>query len=102
MLPRGLVEARVRVEQIAPTLPGGRRLTDWLTAAPDEVLAEQSGVRVLIRGTEEVLVDLDDGADTALVGPILYGAAVRTLLLHAGVFCLHATVVRLGETVLAL
>ena len=102
MLPRAVVDARVRVEQIAPTLPGGRRLTDWLTATPDEVLVEQSGVRVLIRGTEEVLVDLDDGADTALLGPILYGAAVRTLLLHAGIFCLHATIVRHGETVLAL
>src|SRR5215211_6437766 len=94
MLPRALVGSRVRLAPIASTLTGGRRLADWLTATPEEVLIEHSGIRVLIRGTDEVLVDIDDDADTALVGPMLYGAATRTLLLHAGTFCLHATVVR--------
>jgi hypothetical protein len=57
---------------------------------------------VLIRGTDEVLVDVEEGADTALLGPLLYGAVARTLLLHAGIFSLHATVVRHHTTVVAL
>ena len=102
MLPRALVDANIRFAPIESTLPGGRRLTDWLTATSEEVLIEDPGIRVLIRGTDEVLIDIDDGADTTLLGPTLYGAATRTLLLHGGTFCLHATIVRHGDAVVAL
>jgi hypothetical protein len=83
-------------------LRGGRRLADWLEATPDEVLYEHSGIRVLVRGTDEVLVDCGDGADLALLGALLYGHVTRTLLLHGGTFCLHASVVRLDHAVVAL
>jgi hypothetical protein len=102
MLPRAVVGARVRRAPVPSTLPNGRRLADWLTAVPNEVLVEHSGIRVLVRGTDEVLVDLDDGADLALVAPLLYGHVTRTLLLHAGTFSLHASVVRLDGAVVAL
>lgn len=102
MVPRLLDGVRVRVSAAALTLPGGRQLTEWLTATQDEVLIEQAGIRMLVRGTEEVLVNLDEGSDIAMLGPMLYGSAVRALLLHAGIFCLHATVIRQGPTVIAL
>jgi hypothetical protein len=102
LLPRAVVDARVQRAAVASTLPGGRRLADWLVATPDEVLYEHSGIRVLVRGTDDVLVDIDDGADLALLAPLLYGHVTRTLLLHAGMFCLHASVVDLGHAVVAL
>jgi hypothetical protein len=102
MAPSGLVDPRVRLAPVASELRGGRRLADWLTATPDAVLVEQFGIRMLILGTDDVLVDVDDGADLEALGPLLYGFAVRALLLHAGTFCLHATVVRCGEVVTAL
>ena len=89
-----LVDSPDSSEPVAADLPKGRRLAEWLTATDDEVLIEQPGIHMLVRGTEEVLVDVDDGADTALLGPLLYGFVTRTLLLHAGTFCLHARVVR--------
>jgi hypothetical protein len=102
LLPRAVVDARVQRAAVASTLPGGRRLADWLVATPDEVLYQHSGIRVLVRGTDDVLVDIDDGADVALLAPLLYGHVTRTLLLHAGTFCLHASVVDLGHAVVAL
>ena len=48
-----------------------------------------------------MLVDLDEGADIDLLAPLLYGVTVRTLLLHADIFCLHASVVRHEGTVVA-
>jgi len=102
ILPRTLVDSRIRFEPVAADLPKGRQLAEWLTATQDEVLIEQFGMRVLVRGTDEVLVDVDDGADTALLGPLLYGFVVRTLLLHGGTFSLHATAVRQPEAVVAI
>src|SRR6188768_1573375 len=101
MLPRALVDAQVSMSFEELALPHGRRLNDWLTATPDEALIEHSGIRILIRGTQEVLIDIDDGADIDLIAPLLYGITVRTLLLHADVFCLHASVVRHEGRVLA-
>jgi hypothetical protein len=101
MLPRALVDAEVSMAPGTLALPGGRRLNDWLTATPDEALVVHEGIHILIRGTHEVLVEIDDGADLDLLAPLLYGITVRTLLLHAGVFCLHASVVRHDGTVVA-
>jgi hypothetical protein len=101
-LPRGVVDAEVRLASLPPALAGGRPLTDWLSATTDEVLVEQAGIRVLVRGTAEVLVELGDDADPALLAPLLYGFVTRALLLHAGTFTLHASVVRHGATVVAL
>ena len=93
MLPSALVDAQVSMASEELALPDGRRLTDWLTATPDEALIDHAGIHILIRGTQEVLVGLDDGADIDLLAPLLYGVTVRTLLVHAGIFCLHASVV---------
>src|SRR4051812_48159364 len=101
MLPRALVDAKVSMASGTLGLPGGRRLNDWLMATPNEALIDHAGIHVLIRGTEEVLVMIDDGADLNLLPPLLYGITVRTLLLHANVFCLHASVVRHDRTVIA-
>ncbi len=101
MLPRALVDARISLSSEGLTLPDGRRLTEWLTATPDEALIEQSGIQIMVRGTDEVVVHLDDGADLDLLAPLVYGITVRTLLLHADTFCLHASVVRHDGTVFA-
>jgi hypothetical protein len=101
MLPSALVDAQVSMVSEQLTLPGGRRLNEWLIASPDEALIEHSGIHILIRGTQEVLVTVDDGADLDLLPPLLYGITVRTLLLHAGIFCLHASVVRHEGSVFA-
>ncbi len=101
MLPRALVDARISLTSEVLALPDGRRLTEWLTATPDEALIEQSGIHIMVRGTDEVVVHLDDGADLDLLAPLLYGVTVRTLLLHADTFCLHASVVRHDGTVFA-
>src|SRR4051794_40551570 len=101
MFPRALVDARISLTSEALALPDGRRLTEWLTATPDEALIEQSGIHIMVRGTDEVVVRLDDGADLDLLAPLLYGITVRTLLLHADTFCLHASVVRHDATVFA-
>jgi hypothetical protein len=93
MLPTALVDAQVSMATEALVVPGGRQLTEWLIATPDEALIEHSGIRILVRGTREVLVDLDDDADVDLLPPLLYGITIRTLLLHDGIFCLHASVV---------
>jgi len=102
ILPRALVDAQVSMSPEMLALPGGRQLTDWLTVTPDEALIEHSGIRIMVRGTQEVLVDLDDGADVDLLAPLLYGAVLRTLLLHADIFCLHASVVRHEDSVVAI
>lgn len=102
LLPSALVDAQVRMSSEQLALPEGRRLNDWLTATPDAALIEHAGIHILIRGTSEVLVTLDDDADVDLLAPLVYGVTLRTLLLHAGTFCLHASVVRHEGTAFAI
>jgi hypothetical protein len=93
LLPRALVDARISMTSEQLVLPEGRQLTEWLVATPDEALIDHEGIRILVRGTREVLVNLDDDADVDLLAPLLYGITIRTLLLHDGIFCVHASVV---------
>jgi hypothetical protein len=102
MLPSSLVDAQVQMSSDALAMPDGRRLTEWLTATPDEALIDHMGIQILVRGTSEVLVHLDDDAEVDLVAPLLYGVTLRTLLLHDGIFCLHASVVRHEHAIVAI
>ena len=102
VLPESIVDARVRVAPVPAVLPGAQQLTDWLSATVDEALFQYAGIRMLVRGTEEVVIDHDHDADVDVVAPLLYGAAIRALLLHAGLFSLHATLIRHDGSVVAL
>ena len=70
MLPRALVDAQVSMSSEALALPDGRRLNDWLTATPDEALIEQSGIHIMVRGTDEVLVHLDETQTRSLAASL--------------------------------
>jgi hypothetical protein len=56
---------------------------------------ERQGLRVFVRGTTEVIVDWDPGADETIVEALLYGLAARTVLLHGGTFSIHGSLVEL-------
>ncbi len=101
LLPAGLVSAAVRVGAVPATLDGGTELNEWLVARDDAALYRMAGFRMLVRGTHEVVVEPLGTTSLDEVAVHVYGMAVRSLLLHGGVFCLHASAVRLGGTVLA-
>ena len=74
---------------------GAQALNAFVEATDDQVRFEQSGLRVLVRGDDEVVVDWDEGADETILEALLYGMAARQVLLHRGTFTLHGSLVAL-------
>jgi hypothetical protein len=53
-------------------------------------------VTLVVQGTREVSVDVRPGVHDDVVDAMLYGYAMRVLFLHAGVFALHGSLVRVA------
>lgn len=100
-LPDAVLGARVRQASV-PALEQGQVLSEWVRATPDAVRYEHAGLRILVRGTDEVVVDCDPEADETVLEAMLYGFAARTLLLHRGTFSVHGSLVELQGRGLAL
>jgi hypothetical protein len=100
-LPNEVLGAAVRHAGV-PSLDHGRELSEWVRATPDEMRYERQGLRVFVRGTAEVIVDWDPGADETIVEALLYGLAARTVLLHGGTFSIHGSLVELDGRGVAL
>ena len=93
-LPADVLGAPVRRGEVRH-LRGAQALSEQVEATQDQVRFEQGGLRVLVSGGDEVVVDWDDGADLTILEALLYGMAPRQLLLHRGVFTLHSSLVAL-------
>ena len=93
-LPADVLGAPVRRGEVRH-LRGAQALNEQVEATEDEVRFEQAGLRVLVRGGDEVVVDWDDGYDETIVEALLYGMAARQVLLHRGTFTVHGTLVTL-------
>lgn len=100
-LPSDVLGARVRRAPVPP-LTGSVALAPQVQATPDAVRYEQDGLRILVRGTEEVLVDWDPDGDVTILEALLYGFAARIVLLHRGTFSIHGTLVELDGRGIAL
>lgn len=103
--PRRLLDAEVVYAPVPdPATVGWESLTPTsrFVADGDTVWFLTDELRIMVRGTREVLVDLAPGADESVVDHLLYGWATRILQLHAGVFSLHASVVRLDDRTVAI
>jgi hypothetical protein len=100
-LPSEVLGAAVRHAEV-PSLDHGRELSEWVRATPDEMRYERQGLRVFVRGTTEVLIDWDPGADETILEALLYGLAARTVLLHGGTFSIHGSLVELDGRGVAL
>ena len=100
-LPTNVLGAGVQRAPV-PTLDEGVELSEWVRATQHAVRFEADGLRILVRGAEEVVVDWDAGADLTLLEAWLYGFAARTLLLHRGTFTLHGSLVVLDGRGVAL
>jgi hypothetical protein len=74
-------------------LPGAQALNEHVEATDEAIRFEQGGLRVLVRGDAEVVVDWDDGFDETIVEALLYGMAARQVLLHRGTFTVHGSLV---------
>jgi hypothetical protein len=89
--------ASVRWGPVPDDLAGARTLRtspgERLMATDDEALYANDYVRLLIRGTDEVHIEARGGLEPGAVAHNVYGFAARILLLHAGCFSLHASVV---------
>lgn len=96
-LPDEVLGATIRYAPIDPPSPDAVAIGSQAWASPDTVWADLLDLRVMIRGTHEVVVEIPDGADRSLVAPLLYGWATRILMLHAGTFNLHGSLVRIGD-----
>ena len=98
--------ADVRWQSVPDDLPNAERLPTAegtrLLVRPGEVLYENNFVRLLVRETDEVLIEPVGAVLPEVVAHHAYGIGARILLLHAGVFSLHASVVESPTGVLAI
>jgi hypothetical protein len=95
--PTRVLGAQVRYEP-APDPPAEPVWThEGASATADTVWFPSEHFSVCVRGTTEVIIEELPGGDESLIGPMLYGWATRILLLHAGTFSLHGSLVRLGD-----
>ena len=69
---------------------------------PDAVLYENGFVRMPVRGTDEVRIEPVGDVPASVVAHHAYGLGARILLLHAGFFSLHASVVDTPTGVVAI
>lgn len=95
----GVLGARVRVGRVPDDLPDATRLRTHegvrFIATENEALYEDPFVRLLVRGTDEVVIEVRSGWPAEVVEPYVYGIAARVLLVHSDRFTLHASVAAL-------
>lgn len=87
----------VEYRPVDPVPADATRFHEFQVATPDTVWLMWDDLRVMVRGTDLVVVELGPDGDPTMVGPMLYGWAARALMLHAGTFNLHASLVRIGD-----
>ena len=70
------------------------QLSELSWANDNTVVFRSERITLAVHGTETVSIDVARGTHHDLVEALLYGYAMRVLLLHAGVFSLHGSLVR--------
>lgn len=96
-LPDQVFGAAVRFGEVGPCPPELVQLTEHLWASDSTVFVDLFGMRGVVHGTDEVVLEVPDDLDPSMVGPMVYSWAPRVVALHAGRFSLHASLVRLGD-----
>jgi len=73
-----------------------RAINEFVSLDDDTVVFRNDSLTLVVQGTSAVSIDLRSGVHDDLVEALLYGYAMRVLFLHAGVFNLHGSLVRVG------
>lgn len=66
-------------------------------ATQSDVWFASDMVNICVRDSTQVVVELLPDGDLSMVGPMLYGWVPRVLLMHAGIFSLHGSLVRVAD-----
>jgi hypothetical protein len=81
-------------------------INEFTSLDDDTVVFRNDLVTLVVQGTGAVSVDVRPGVHDDAVDAMLYGYAMRLLFLHAGVFSLHGSLVRVptgdGERTVAI
>jgi len=77
-------------------------LGEFTSLNDDTVVFRTEMMTLVVQGTEAVTIDVAPEVHPDLVDAILYGYAMRLLLLHAGMFSLHGSLVRVGNRTVAI
>ena len=71
-------------------------ISEFVSLDDDTVVFRNDSMTLVVQGTAAVSIDVRPGVHDDLVEALLYGFAMRVLFLHAGVFNLHGSLVRVG------
>lgn len=77
-------------------------LSEFTSLNNDTVVFRGDSLTLVVQGTDAVTIDVAPEVHPDLVDAMLYGYAMRVLLLHAGVFSLHGSLVRVGNRTVAI
>lgn len=77
-------------------------LSEFTSLNDDTVVFRGDSLTLVVQGTDAVTINVAPGVHPDLVDAMLYGYAMRLLLLHAGVFSLHGSLVRVGNRTVAI
>lgn len=77
-------------------------LDEFTSLNDDTVVFRGDSLTLVVQGTDAVTINVAPGVHPDLVDAVLYGYAMRLLLLHAGVFSLHGSLVRVGGHTVAI
>jgi hypothetical protein len=84
----------IRVDAVAPTLPGAIRVGPTAYVCPNDFLLDEPGVaRYRVRGGEEIIVDPAPNASPRAVRLYLLGTAIAVLCYQRGLQPLHANAI---------
>jgi hypothetical protein len=78
------------------------KLSEFTSLNDDTVVFRTEMMTLVVQGTDAVTINVAPEVHPDLVDAILYGYAMRLLLLHAGVFSLHGSLVRVGDRTVAI
>jgi hypothetical protein len=71
-------------------------LNEFVSVDDTTVVFRNDVVTLVVQGTSAVSIDVRPGVHDDLVDALLYGYAMRLLFVHAGVFSLHGSLVRVA------
>ncbi len=100
VLPDEFLGAKVGLGAVPP-VPDDAWISDEgglrVAATSDAVWTDTESIRTFVSGTDEVVIEVAAEADPLIAAPWLYGWVSRILFMHAGVFTLHGSLVRIGQ-----
>ena len=95
------VPVRVGPEAVAAAVDAAslHAINEFVSADDDTVVFRADLITLVVQGTGAVTIDVRPGVHDDLVAALLYGYAMRVLFLHAGVFSMHGSLVRVATDV---